>query len=94
MSTTSLKIPNEIKQLAVVAAQKQGVSPHAFMVNAIRVMAAAADKRAQFVAEALTSREQTLLSSKGYAAADVRTYLLERVQGKTPAKPKTVSWRV
>lgn len=93
MATTSLKIPNDVKQRAVVAAQKQGVSPHAFMVDAIRVMATAADKRAQFVAEALTSREETLQSGSGFAAAEVSAHLLARAQGKTPARPKVVSWR-
>ena len=93
MSTTSLKIPDDVKQLAIAVAQHQGVTPHAFMVDAIRVMATAADKRAEFVAEALASREETLKSGKGYAAADVRTYLLERAQGKNPARPRAKSWR-
>lgn len=93
MSTTSLKIPNEIKQLAVIAAQQQGVSPHAFMVDAIRVIATAAEKRAQLVTEALSAREEALKSGNGFAAAEVKTYLLERAQGKTPARPKAVTWR-
>ena len=93
MSTTSLKIPNEIKQLAVVAAQQQGVSPHAFMVDAIRVMATEAEKRAQLVTEALAAREEALKSGNGFAAADVKAFLLARAQGKNPARPKAVSWR-
>lgn len=93
MSTTSLKIPNEVKQLAIIAAQQQGVTTHAFMVDAIRVMATAAEKRAQFVADAVTSREETLKSGKGYAASEVNTYLLERAQGKNPARPKAKPWR-
>ena len=35
MSTTWLKLPDELKQRAVAAAAKIGVSPHAFMVHAI-----------------------------------------------------------
>ena len=93
MSTTSLKIPNEVKQLAVVAAQQQGISTHAFMVDAIRVMATAADKRAQFVAAALAAREETLNSGQGFGADDVKAYLLQRTQGETPARPVAKSWR-
>ena len=93
MSTTSLKIPDDVKQQVIAAAQHQGVTPHAFMVDAIRVMATAADRRAQFVADAVTSREETLKAGKGYAAADVRAYLLARTQGKTPANPKAKTWR-
>ncbi len=93
MSTTSLKIPTEVKQLAIAAAQQQGISAHAFMVDAISAMATAASKRAQFVADALASRDETLKSGKGYPAADVKAYLLERTQGETLARPRAKSWR-
>lgn len=93
MPTTSLKIPNEIKQLAVTAAQQQGITTHAFMVDAIRVMATAADKRAQFVSDAVTAREETLKTGEGYIASEVNTYLLERAQGKSPSRPKAKNWR-
>ena len=35
MTTTSLKLPDELKQRAVAAAERIGVSPHAFMIHAI-----------------------------------------------------------
>jgi len=71
MSTTSLKLPEDVKQLAVAAAKQQGVTPHAFMVDAIRVAAVAAEKRAAFVADAVASRAETLGSGKGYSADEV-----------------------
>jgi predicted transcriptional regulator len=93
MSTTSLKIPNDLKQLAKTIAQQQGISPHAFMVDAIRVVATAADKRAQMVSEALSSKRATLATGVGYGAAEVKAYLLQRTQGQAPARPATKSWR-
>jgi len=93
MSTTSLKIPDEVKQLAVAAAQQQGVSAHAFMVDAIRVMATAADQRARFVADATASRNEALQSGRGYTAAEVGAYLKQKVQGKSPVKPRAKPWR-
>ena len=93
MATTSLKIPDAVKQLAISAAQQQGVTPHAFMVEAIRVMATSAEQRARFIADALASKEEALKSGKGYAAAEVNAYLLERAQGKTPSRPRAKSWR-
>ena len=93
MTTTSLKIPDDVKQLAIVAAQQQGVSPHAFMVDAIRIAATAAEQRARFVADALASRKQMLQSGKGYAAGEVHDYLLQRARGKAANKPKAKSWR-
>ena len=93
MSTTSLKIPEDVKQLAVAAAKQQGITPHAFMVDAIRVAASNAEKRSRFVADALAARANVLESGKGYAAEDVHAYLRARAQGKPAAKPKAKSWR-
>lgn len=93
MSTTSLKLPEDIKQLAVAAAKHQGVTPHAFMVDAIRTAAVAAEKRAAFVSDAVASRAETLKSGKGYSAAEVHAYVRARAHGKAIAKPKARSWR-
>lgn len=92
-STTSLKLPEDVKQLAVAAAAHQGVTPHAFMVDAIRVAAVAAEKRAAFVADALASRAEAIKSGQGYSAAEVHAYITARASGKTVKKPKAKSWR-
>ena len=93
MSTTSLKLSDELKQRAVVAAEMQGVSPHAFMVQAIEQAATASERRAGFISEALAAREQLLSTGQGYAASEVHVYLKERVAGHKPAKPKAISWQ-
>jgi predicted transcriptional regulator len=92
MSTTSLKLPDELKQRAVAAAQTRGVSPHAFMVQAIEQAAIAAEQRSSFVAEARSARAEMLKTGKGYAADEVHTYLKARIAGKKSAKPKAKSW--
>jgi predicted transcriptional regulator len=93
MSTTSLKLSDELKQRAIAAAEKQGVSPHAFMVQAIEQAAASAERRAAFVAEAQASRQQMLRTGKGYDADEVHAYLKTRIAGKKSAKPKAKTWR-
>ncbi len=93
MSTTSLKLPDELKQRTIKAARKQGVSPHAFMVSAIEQAAAAAEQRAAFVTEAEAARKTMLTSGKGYDAAAVHTYIRNRVAGKKASRPKAKSWR-
>lgn len=93
MSTTSLKLPEDIKQLAAAAAKQQGVTPHAFMVDAIRAAAVAAEKRAAFVSDAIESRAETLKSGKGYSASEVHAYIQARAQGKAVVRPKARSWR-
>lgn len=92
MSTTSLKLPDDVKQLAVAAARHQGVTPHAFMVDAIRTVAAAAESRAAFVAEALAAKAEFSRTGKGYDAAEVHAYIGLRAQGKKAARPKAKSW--
>jgi predicted transcriptional regulator len=93
MSTTSLKIPEDLKQRALAAARQQGISPHAFMVEAIRAAASQAEKRARFVADALASKEEALATGKGYAADEVHAHLRSRAQGKPGNKPKAKTWR-
>jgi len=91
MSTTSLKLPEDVKQAAVAAARQRGITPHAF--NAIREAAMAAEMRASFVAEALASRAEALESGQGFAADEVHDYLRARAQAKPAPKPRVRSWR-
>ena len=93
MATTSLKIPDELKERAIHAAQQQGVSPHAFMLGAIEQTVVAAERRAGFVAEALAAEQEMLNSGQGYAAADVHRYIKARIAGKNPAQPEGKPWR-
>lgn len=93
MSTTSLKLPEDVKQLAVAAARQQGTTPHAFMVEAIRSAAVAAEKRAGFVADALEAKAEALRSGTGYDAAEVHSYIRARTQGRRVPKPRATSWR-
>mgnify|MGYP000320666049 CR=1 FL=1 len=93
MSTTSLKLSDELKQRAVAAAERKGVSPHAFMVQAIERAATAAERRASFVGEAQVAREQMLSSGTGYDASEVHAYLKARIAGDKVVRPKAKSWQ-
>jgi predicted transcriptional regulator len=93
MSTTSLKLPDELKQRAATAAQELGVSTHAFMVEAIRQAADAVEQRSQFVAEAIAARAEMLQSGLGHDADEVRAYLRARLNDKQAPRPDAKSWR-
>ncbi len=93
MATTSLKLPDEIKQRASTAAQRQGVTLHAFMIGAIEQAALAAETRAQFIQEAVDARSAMLKTGKGYAAGDVHAHLRGRIAGNKRPRPKAKSWR-
>ena len=94
MATTSLKLTDELKQRTVALAQKQGVSPHAFMVDAIEHAAAAAEQRLGFVDDALAARAQMLKSGLGFDAQEVHVYLKARMSDKAAPKPKATSWQI
>jgi predicted transcriptional regulator len=93
MSTTSLKLPDELKQQAARAAKELGVSPHAFMVEAIRQAVDAVEQRSQFVAQALDARAEMLQSGNGHDADDVRAYLRKRISDKQTPRPDAKAWR-
>ena len=92
-TTTSLKLPEELRERAASAARAQNLTPHAFMVQAIELAAVAAEQRAGFIAAALDSRREVLASGNAYAADDVHTYLRQRVSGQSVARPEAKTWR-
>jgi len=93
MSTISLKLPDELKQRAIDAAHVLGISPHAFMVEAIRQAVHAVEKRVAFVAQARDARAEMLAQGQGYAPDDVRAYLHSRLTDRSVVRPTKTPWR-
>ncbi len=93
MTTTSLKLPDDVKQLAVAAAKLRGVSLHAYMIEAIRAAASAEERRAEFVAEAIEARAQTLRAGRGYVASEVHEFIEKRARGRSAPMPEAKPWR-
>ncbi|OFZ96186.1 MAG: hypothetical protein A2Z44_11700, partial [Betaproteobacteria bacterium RBG_19FT_COMBO_58_11] len=58
MSTTTLKLPEALKERITSAAEAAGKSPHAFMVEAIAAQTALAERRAAFVSAAHTAEQE------------------------------------
>lgn len=98
MSTTSLKLSEELKQRAANAAREIGVSPQAFMIDAIRHAAEAVEQRQAFIAQAQAAHADMQSSGEGYAADDVRAYLRQRASGGDASggdarRPDLKPWR-
>lgn len=93
MATTSLKLPDELKQRAASAAEELGVSPHAFMVDAIRQAAQVVEQRSSFVAQAREARAEMLQDGLGHDADEVRSYLRQRLENARAIRPAKKSWR-
>ncbi|MDD5248501.1 MAG: ribbon-helix-helix domain-containing protein [Rhodocyclaceae bacterium] len=93
MPTTSLKLSDELKQRTAAAAHQLGVSPHAFMLNAIEQATTSTERRARFLEDAHGARNTLFETGKGFDADEVHAYMKSRATGKKAAKPKARSWR-
>ena len=93
MSTTSLKLPDETKQRVVDSAHNLGLSPHAFMVQAIEQAVTATELQSKFLADAKKSHTETLRTGQGYDAEEVHRYILKRIKDQTTSRPKVINWR-
>jgi predicted transcriptional regulator len=92
MSTTSLKLPDDLEQKAAAAAHGLGITPHAFMIEAIRQATLAAELRSQFVADAKAAHAEMLQSGQGHDARDVRGYLRDRIVTPDIPRPAAKPW--
>ena len=88
MSTTTLKIPEELKSRIAPLAEAAGVTPHAWMVGALAAQAELAERRAAFVRDALAAEVEA--QGEAYAAVDVHAYLRARLAGKQAPRPRPI----
>lgn len=82
VSTTSLKLTEEIKQQATNAAKELGMTPHAFMVEAIKQASINAEIRRNFIQQANTAREGVIKNGKVYESDKVFEAMKARIAGK------------
>ena len=74
-------------------AKRAGESPHAFMLRLLEDLVQAAERFEQFVADARQADQHMQESGRGYAAADVHSYLKARIAGRVATRPKPAQWR-
>lgn len=89
-ASTTVKLPEALKERIAPLAKAAGKTPHAWMVEAIETQANLAEKRRRFVDDALASVAEHKRTGVAYAAEDVREYFAAKVAGKKPARPKPV----
>ena len=91
VSTTSLKLPDEIKLQAANAAKDLGVTTHAFMVEAIKQASINAELRRSFLEDANNARKEVLQEGKVHDAEKVFKHLKARIAGKK-SNLKATNW--
>ena len=88
MSTTTLRLTDELKTRIAAAAQASGLSPHGFMLQAIETLTAEAEEQAAFDALARERLEEYQRTGEYYTLDDIRDWMLARVRGLDAPKPK------
>jgi predicted transcriptional regulator len=87
MSTTTIRLPEELKARVAQAAEAAGTTSHNFILEAIAEKAALAEQRAEFHALADQRYAQFLESGESIPWEEARTYLMQRMAGKPAKRP-------
>ncbi len=82
VSTTSLKLTEEIKLQVTSAAKELGITPHAFMVQAIKQASINAELRRTLIEDSNNARNEVLKDGKVYESDKVFKHLKARIAGK------------
>jgi len=90
MSTTTLKLPDELKARIAPLAEAEGLTPHAWMVGALAAQAALAERRAALVRAALAAEAEVAASGEVFPMEAVHRYLRDRLVGKVTSRPRPI----
>lgn len=87
MATTTIRLPDDLKEKVSRAAKSAGTTSHNFIVEAIAEKAALVEKRNSFLRDAESRYDTIVASGKTIPWADMQRYLKEKVDGKKSARP-------
>ena len=87
MSTTTIRLPDELKARIARAAEAAGTTSHGFILEAIAEKAEQAERRAEFHALADQRWAEFLETGESIPWEEVRRYLMGRIQGKAMPRP-------
>lgn len=87
MSTTTIRLTDELKARVAQAAKREGTSTHNFIVEAIAEKTDSAERRAGFHALADQRFAEFLDSGKSIPWEEARGYLKGRIAGESVKRP-------
>ncbi len=93
MSTTTLRLPDELRARIVKLAEKSGKTAHGVMLDAIAQKVEEEELRASFHGEADTRFAEMIESGVGIPWHDMRAYLMTRASGEAAQAPRARPWR-
>ncbi len=87
MSTTTIRLPEDLKARISAAAKRAGTTTHGFILEAIAEKAEQEDLRAAFDAEAEDRYARIAATGKTIPWQEMRGYLDDRLAGKEVKRP-------
>lgn len=87
MSTTTIRLSEELKARVARAAKRAGTTPHGFILEAIAEKADQVERRADFHDEAERRYAALAASGKTISWSEMRRYLEDRIAGRAVARP-------
>lgn len=87
MTTTTIRLPAELKARVAAAAKRSGMTAHGFILEAIAEKTQQAELRADFDAVAEQRYAEILATGKTLSWAEMRKYLETRVAGGPAKRP-------
>lgn len=87
-NSTTLKLPDQLKDRGARAAASAGKSPRAFMVEAIELQTQLSERRREFIGSALAAEQEVTQYGLVYDGDEVLSYLKARFEGQKVARPR------
>lgn len=87
MSTTTIRLSEELKTRVARAAEEAGTTAHGFILEAIAEKAEMSERRADFHAVADQRYATFLKTGESIPWDEIRAYMEARLNGQTPQRP-------
>ena len=87
MSTTTIRLPEDLKARVAAAAERTGTTAHNFILQAIAEKASQEELRSDFNDVAEQRYAKIVATGKTIPWNEMRGYLADRVAGKTAIRP-------
>ena len=87
MSTTTIRLPDDLRERIDKVAAARGSSAHAFMVGAVARAAEQEEQRLDFEAEAERRFKRMLRTGEYHSLEAVRIYAMALARGEKPTPP-------
>jgi predicted transcriptional regulator len=89
MSTTTIRLSDELKARVARAAERAGTTSHSFILDAIAEKAEQEERRSEFDDTADARYAQIVTSGKSIPWTEMKRHLEARLAGKKSPRPQT-----